>query len=699
MIRGGLIGSLGTGGAGTGGSTVTLSDGIACYRSTFSGIVTTSFNHGLSTEDLVVEFRDLNGNLLLPDNWQVTGPNTIDVEFATEQQGEIVVLGCVTSGLAPITGGVTLVEGLSGIIDLDSPNNSIVISTSGQVINLNALFTPASGAIIDNLSNQINNAGVTSLQGLSGALTLTSNDNTVAITTSGSTIDLSVIGGVSGSGTVVASGTSCSALNFSPASGTSFVLQHDLGTQDFVGQVWDTTGSTRQSIMASFSPSGDNHVVIDLDVATSGRVVLVGCNALGSGFVDNRTIIVSGTGGGGGNPVDSRQASGSIIPDMSGIYDLGLESLSWAELHVDKVDATSGCFVNRPTVGDIEVALVTDTPPPEVFASGVENLNGLQGDVALVSNDGSVSIQVVSPDNIDFSFNQIVSGIITSDSYTEDFTTASGTLFVMQHDLGVENFTFNIWDKDTVPQQSIEAVNVAPSGFNHVIVELSSPMNGRLVLTNGGSDSGLIPVDKRQTVGNIVPVASGSLNIGQETLPFATIEADSFKKRTEEVGLEIHTPVGMIVPYAASGAPRGWLFCDGAAVSRSQYADLFNAIGTTFGIGDGVTTFNLPDLRARTIIGQNINALPNSGINNSARTTKTFGSSGGAETHTLSISEMPQHDHTQRQGNTSGIGLGPAPGTFGTNITNTSITTTDAGGDQAHNNMQPYLTLNYIIRF
>jgi microcystin-dependent protein len=224
-------------------------------------------------------------------------------------------------------------------------------------------------------------------------------------------------------------------------------------------------------------------------------------------------------------------------------------------------------------------------------------------------------------------------------------------------------------------------------------------MNGRLVLTNGGSDSGLIPIDKRQTVGHISPVTSGQLNIGQETLPFATIEADSFKRRTEEVGLEIHTPVGMIVPYAASGAPRGWLACDGAAVSRTQFLDLFNTIGTTFGIGDGFSTFNLPDLRARTIIGQNFNGLPNSGINNSSRTTKTLADNGGAETHILSTAEMPQHDHTQRQGNTSGIGLGPAPGTFGTNITNTSITTTDTGGGQAHNNLQPYLTLNYIIRF
>ena len=96
------------------------------------------------------------------------------------------------------------------------------------------------------------------------------------------------------------------------------------------------------------------------------------------------------------------------------------------------------------------------------------------------------------------------------------------------------------------------------------------------------------------------------------------------------------TPVGMVNAYAGGSAPDGWLFCNGQPVSRSAYPDLFAAIGTTYGAGDGVNTFNLPDLRGRTVLG----AGAGSGLTN-----RPLGQSGGAETHTLSVAQMPSHNH------------------------------------------------------
>lgn len=92
---------------------------------------------------------------------------------------------------------------------------------------------------------------------------------------------------------------------------------------------------------------------------------------------------------------------------------------------------------------------------------------------------------------------------------------------------------------------------------------------------------------------------------------------------------------GKIVLFAGSTVPEGYLVCDGTAVSRSTYSTLFDAIGTTYGVGDGSTTFNLPDLTGRVAIG--------------VSGTYSLGSSGGEEAHSLSVAEIPAHLHTVPQ--------------------------------------------------
>lgn len=156
-------------------------------------------------------------------------------------------------------------------------------------------------------------------------------------------------------------------------------------------------------------------------------------------------------------------------------------------------------------------------------------------------------------------------------------------------------------------------------------------------------------------------------------------------------------PVGTVMPTALSNAPVGWLLCYGQAISRSSYASLFNAIGTTYGSGDGTTTFNLPDLRGRVVAGKDNMGGTAAGRLTSAVAGSTLGASGGAQTHTLSAGEMPAHTHTLNNSyadlGTTGIGLdsggGRAP---------SSYTTSSAGGGAAHNNVQPTIILNYMIK-
>ena len=167
-------------------------------------------------------------------------------------------------------------------------------------------------------------------------------------------------------------------------------------------------------------------------------------------------------------------------------------------------------------------------------------------------------------------------------------------------------------------------------------------------------------------------------------------------------------PSGTIVPYAGSSAPSGYLLAYGQAVSRSTYSDLFSAIGTTYGVGDGSSTFNLPDLRGRTIAGQDdmggssADRLTNQtgGVNGD-----TLGGTGGSETHTLTTAQLAAHTHGAGSYTAalpaSGSGTGGANMNQGTtsqvNLT-VSGTSGSAGSGSAHNNVQPTIILNYIIK-
>lgn len=165
--------------------------------------------------------------------------------------------------------------------------------------------------------------------------------------------------------------------------------------------------------------------------------------------------------------------------------------------------------------------------------------------------------------------------------------------------------------------------------------------------------------------------------------------------------------VGEIIQYAGDTAPIGWLMCDGSAVSRTTYAELFNVIGTTYGSGDGSTTFNVPDLRDNFAVG--------------AGTTYELGDTGGEATVTLTTDGIPAHTHGQKSlsgtfrpqfytgQSASGIASmssanynlkNPGSGSImgAANVTiNATHEHTSVGGGEAHENRPPYIALNYII--
>ena len=156
--------------------------------------------------------------------------------------------------------------------------------------------------------------------------------------------------------------------------------------------------------------------------------------------------------------------------------------------------------------------------------------------------------------------------------------------------------------------------------------------------------------------------------------------------KTDLLGSE---PVGSILPYCGNEAPPGYYICDGRAISRENNADLFNVIGTTYGSGDGSTTFNLPDLRGRVVIGLDVNDTD----------FDTLGETGGEKTHTLTVDELAPHNHDVKvKMNASGFGDGYLTSASGYDYTTSNSPINSTGGGQAHNNLQPYIVINYIIK-
>ena len=150
-------------------------------------------------------------------------------------------------------------------------------------------------------------------------------------------------------------------------------------------------------------------------------------------------------------------------------------------------------------------------------------------------------------------------------------------------------------------------------------------------------------------------------------------------------------PSGMVVPYAGTTAPDYWLVCDGSAVSRTTYKRLFAAIGTTYGAGNGSTTFNVPDLRGRVAAGYDSTQIDFNEI----------GKTGGATTHTLTIAELAAHTHNDQHDTkaySAGVSTSLHLGTGSPSHPNGAFGRATTGGNQAHNNLQPYMSLNYIIK-
>ena len=336
------------------------------------------------------------------------------------------------------------------------------------------------------------------------------------------------------------------------------------------------------------------------------------------------------------------------------------EILSAADLNASFAQITSnGLQVVSPLTGTLDVdgkTLILDADADSNMAASTDDVLNLtlQSFLAFIF-DGNVA----SP----------VNGITF-----ESTATGVGPL-ISAH--GETNVTLRLKGKGTgavvLLNEDSEGLSVSKNDTNEVLLTgFGSGADVALVLKGKGAskvllgDGELAWPDADGTAGQgLVTSGAGVLSFGYPVAP------------------------GFIAPYAGTGTPTGWLECNGQNVSRTDYAALFTAIGTTWGAGDGSTTFTLPDLRRSTLVGK--------GGSGTGVLGNAVGNVGGAETVNI------QHTHlvSGTTGNTSG-GTVVCVGGGGNNVTiehNHSISfNTGNGGSTTQTIMQPSAVVGYFIK-
>lgn len=289
---------------------------------------------------------------------------------------------------------------------------------------------------------------------------------------------------------------------------------------------------------------------------------------------------------------------------------------------------------------------------------------------------------------------------------TRDFPMTTNTLAFMQAAYAIfERFGYIGGDNFIVSGCEVTDTSAAP-GYMFLKGKLM-PFLGGTIPTHGYVQIVTVVTDVAVDAG-VRQQTSYRAEFGQssnssENVAWASIaKQKSLQDKVDKVtGKELVDPTavvqtGMLMPWAglSTNKPDGWLICNGAAVSRTTYADLFAIIGIKYGSGNGVDTFNLPDMGGYVPVGatKDTNVTTPSLSNGYGVAQKV-----GEDKHTLSISEMPSHSHAlPNNWNEGGAGHIASGGNNDEGAI--SDTTGSTGGGSAHENRQPSLAMYYIIK-
>ena len=279
--------------------------------------------------------------------------------------------------------------------------------------------------------------------------------------------------------------------------------------------------------------------------------------------------------------------------------------------------------------------------------------------------------------------------VYTNEDATDTVYLKCKEYFVFDIDLEVYQSTAEIIYDGTYLTEEPSGTLSATASTSDKRVEV---YNGKLYLngteltggTGGSSGDYELPIASASTLGGIK--VGANLTIDAE----GVLSAIGGGEITGEITGEV-LPIGTMIPFGSNkNIPSNWRICDGSEVSRTTYADLFNVIGTSYGEGDGETTFNLPDKRGRVSVGYDIEQTQFNEI----------GKKDGEKKVALTIDEMPSHNHNFIRSRLyfAEEALANALGATSNASTSANATTQNTGGGQAHNNLQPYEVDVWIIK-
>lgn len=388
------------------------------------------------------------------------------------------------------------------------------------------------------------------------------------------------------------------------------------------------------------------------------------------------TLFAAGSAGAPSITFTGNQSTGLYLPsaNVMGATANGFEVQSW----------------NGPaaSVNWIDTFSSATGAPPRLAANGTDANIGFQlrpkGTGLVQFTDGTDTTKIVAID---------VSGVSTGTTVTLKAPNASGTLSFAP---GTQTLTDGATINWNTASGSIASVTTAG---NRTFAAPTNLSPGRYVLTITQDATG----GRTHTFNAVFKTSNGMPFPQPQSAANSSTIYDMHSDGTNLYLVGSTRMAGELVDYAGTAVPAGWLQCDGSAVSRTTYAALFAAIGTTWGVGDGATTFNVPDFRRRVAVG--------SGGSGTGTLGNSVGNTGGEETHTQTVNEMPSHTHVQNAhthtvpGDSTGVGAsanarnGSVGG--GADITTSSVTAVNqnTGGGAAFNVIQPSAVVLKIIKF
>lgn len=369
-------------------------------------------------------------------------------------------------------------------------------------------------------------------------------------------------------------------------------------------------------------------------------------------------------------------------------------SASFTSINVEVFDRGTKIDSNLVTVannaGFLQVTIPVQNAGHVIFVAAFESGAGL---LTRLANTGS------GADGANMIGIQDTGALIAATTVEGALTEVVTSLNTLLSNLGTIS---NLWKRDGTNAAS---ANIPMGGFKFTgLVDGSAATDSATVgqvsaLNSTISNLGNTFVRKDGTTTMTGIFNAGNFRVSNVAAP--TTGTDATNKTYVDAQLGSAAPSGLVCCFGGTVAPTGWLLCNGAAVSRITYATLFTAIGTTYGAGDGTTTFNVPNPVGRVIIGAGTGAgggTSGSGIvtGGAALSARTIGQWFGEETHTLTLAETPAHTHTLPSGCGGGGGTTSVECVF--DGIPTTWTTSPQGGGAAHNVVQPGLVLSYIIK-